>query len=196
MPSIDARITKVEQDASTGWFRITTDHDRIGRLDTKRENLGEEAAQLMREGVLARIEFAERESTNVNPHTNRPYMNRHYESGVALGEKPVAPGIEVIGQTNRRTDPADAWRMCLNKGGELAVLTLPMMPTAQRSFEVQKQIAVAWAEFFFFTALPSQPSFVANGSSFLAPASARSEPAYSGSHGDPGPQHDPDDIPF
>jgi hypothetical protein len=199
MPSIDARITKVEQDPETGWARVHTDDERIKTLDTKRPDLIAEAGQLRVAGVPCRIEFSEKDSRNVNPHSGKPYTNRYYEGAVALGEKPEPQGIDMVTPTGRKTDPGDAWRICLAAGGKLAVATLPMMPTSQRSFEVQKQIALAWAEFFYFTAAPERPSLNGNpGSHFQAPADAGAtrnpgaygEPEYAGLAGSD------DDIPF
>src|SRR5215467_328925 len=79
MATVEARITKVEQDENTGWYRITTDDEHIRRLDTKVAEKAHEAAQLKEQGVLAQIEFTEQQSKNINPHTNAPYMNRYYE---------------------------------------------------------------------------------------------------------------------
>lgn len=156
MSTIEATITTVQQDANTGWYRVATDDERIKRLDTKDSDRAKQAAAL--KGRRSRITFSEKESNNINPHTNRPYMDRYFEAAEALNSQ-SADGIEIVQQgqqTGRKTDPNDAWRMCLNKGGELAVMTLPLMPDDQRSFEIQKQIATAWAKFFYFTPLPAE----------------------------------------
>jgi hypothetical protein len=203
MPTIDAKITKVEQDQATGWYRITTEHDRVQRVETKKHDLAEQAAELMREGVMARIEFTERDSQNINPHTNKPYLNRYYEGAVPLVDPRPQQQIEQV-STGRKTDPNDAWRMCLNKGGELALRTLPMMPTAQRGFDVQRQIARAWAEFFYFTGAPAQPSDGGEGvtqSQFQKPSGPIAAVGHPGAYHDPtagesAPPPGDDDIPF
>lgn len=198
MPSIDARITRIELDQSTGWYRIHTDDERVQRVETKRRDLADEAEKVMQSRMPARIEFSEKEG-NLNPHTQRPYINRYFEKATMLGEPKAEPsGIEVVQQTGRKTDPSDAWRICLAAGGKLAVATLPMMPVAQRSFEVQKQIAVAWAEFFFFSTAPAQASLNGGGvssSQFHPPGDpvASSGP---GAYSDAPPPHSDSDIPF
>src|SRR6266576_891784 len=201
MPSIDARITRVEQDEN-GWFRIHTDDERVKRLDTKLEPKAKEAQALMRERVLARIEFSERETDKVNPNTGRPYPpNRYYESAGQLGDTPDDQ-IPVVQTTRATTAPGEAWRICLAAGGKLAVATLPMMPVQQRSFEVQKQIATAWAEFFFFSEPPAQPTIIGgnnSASSFPAPAATgagRNPGAYDAPLGDAPPPPSDDDIPY
>jgi len=200
MPSIDTHITKVEKDEATGWGRISTDDPNVKTLQTKRPDLLAEAGQLRLSGVLVRIEYTEREG-NVNPNTGRPYLNRYYEKATALGEPPQATdsGVETVRQTRTPTDPDEAWRISLAAGGKLAVMTLPMMPTAQRSFEIQKRIALAWAEFFFFTSRPSRPSVNGNPTSpFQAPTDAGAEHHSPGAYDEPvmAGYTGPDDIPF
>ena len=87
-------------------------------------------------------------------------------------------------------------------GAKLAVQTLPMMPVQQRSFEVQKQIATAWAEFAFFAEPPARPSLNGGGadqSQFHAPAGSASTGG-AGTNLDPipstAPPHGDQDIPF
>jgi hypothetical protein len=72
-------------------------------------------------------------------------------------------------------------------------MTLEYMDRDQRenfSFETQKRIAIAWAEFFMFTPFPSEfgnePAGNGSGSQFQAPV------------GGPGAYQEPefDDIPF
>ena len=184
MPSVEARITKVEQ--SGDWYRIFTDDERIPRLDTKIAEKAKEAAQLKKTEQLALIDYTERQG-NINEHTGRPYMNRYYEKAGALAkpEPDEDDGIERAQPTSqemqRKTDPTDAWRMCLNKGGELAVATLPLMKEGQRDFADQRAIAIAWATVFFATPPPGM-----NGSS---------PPADDHDFEQPPPRGD-DDIPF
>lgn len=153
MPNIEARITKVEQDAGTGWYRISTDHPDVSRLDTKIPEKAREAGALKEQGAVALIDYTEKPG-NINQNTGQRYMNRYYEKAGPLATPEVATGIDVVQPTGRKTDPQDAWRMSLAKAGELAVSTLPLMPEEQRSFEVQKQIALAWARFFYYTPPP------------------------------------------
>jgi hypothetical protein len=199
VPSIDARITKIELDQNTGWYRIHTDDERVQRVETKRRDLADEAEKIMQSRVPARVEFTEREG-NLNSHTGKPYINRYFEKATPLGDSapPASSGIEVVQQTGRKTDPGDAWRICLAAGGKLAVATLPMMPVAQRDFGTQKQIALAWAEFFFFSIAPSQPALNGAGvssSQFQRPADAQPSTG-PGAYSDAPPPHDDNDIPF
>lgn len=163
MPSIDTRITRVEQDPN-GWYRIHTDDPRIKRLDTKQEPLAKEAQAFMRTEALVRIEFSEREG-NINTNTGQPFINRYYERGTQLGETPAQDdGIPRVTPTRAVTDPREAWRICLAAGGKLAVMTMPMLAVADRTIEKQMTLATAWAEFFFFSQAPERPSF--NGAVF------------------------------
>src|SRR5262249_19574194 len=101
-------------------------------------------------------------------------------------------GIEVVRNegVSRKTDPRDAWRMCLNKGRELAVLTMPLMPVEQRAFDTQKRLATAWARFFYFPPAPS-PEEIAFANTPAGPG-AYDEPD---SYETPPPPGD-EDIPF
>lgn len=186
MPSVEARITKVEQDASTGWYRIRTDDERVKQLDTKIAEKAREAAELKKLGARALIEFSEKPG-NINQHTGERYVNRYYEQAGSVEPEKPEDGIDVVQATSRKTDPEDAWRMCLNKGGELAVATLPLMSNEQRSFEVQKQIAIAWAKFFLFTPLPRLEELAFGGGNGFNAGSANP---------DQSPPHGDDDIPF
>lgn len=160
MPTVEARITGVEQDASTGWYRITTDDESIRRLDTKVAEKAREAAELKKSGDLALIEFSEKQGTNINPHTQRPYMNRYYEQAGSVEPETIEapPDIPLITPTRAKTDPDEAWRICLAAGGKLAVATLPLLDKEQQDFDSQKKIASAWARFFFFSHAP-KPEF-------------------------------------
>ena len=157
MPSIEARIVSVEYDPTTEWYRIGTSHERVKRLDTKIGEKAREAAELKKSGELALIEYNERPSKNINPHNNRPYTDRYYERAGSIDQSD--DGITTVAQTGRKTDPGDAWRISLAAGAKLAVATLPLME--QRSFEAQKQVAFAWAEFIYFTAPPQGPGMPA-----------------------------------
>jgi hypothetical protein len=164
MALIEAHITKVEQEVGSEWGRISTDHDTVKQLSTKRPDLIREAAEFKKSGALVGIDYTEQTK---RLDDGRTFRNYYYNSGGALGNGASAAddGIDRIQPTTRKTDPDDAWRMCLNKGGELAVLTLPLMPAEQRDFETQKTIARAWAQFFYFEPRPSgaSPSLSSRG---------------------------------
>ena len=195
MPTVAARVMKVEHDIGTGWYRITTDHAEIKRLDTKIREKAEEAASLKQEGVLAEIEY----SSNPRTVDGRTYQNFRWERGAPSGnggQQAQIPGIETVAKASdefqRRMHPDERWKMALQGGAHLAVETLPYLDPAQRSFEHQKQIAIGWASFLMTT-----PPTVAQSGDPMA-ASSR---AYGWDPSDdPGPEQRPaptdDDIPF
>jgi len=188
MPEVQARITKVTQDPTTGWGTIETDDAVVKKLQTKIAEKLQEAGALKVSGELALISYSEKASTNINPNTGNPYPpNRYYERAGSIEVPKEEPddGIDVVEPTGKRykTDPEDAWRMCLNKGGELAVATLPLMEEDKRDFETQKQIGYAWAKFFMFTPMPGLEELAFGGGNGFGA-------------GDSPPPHGDDDIPF
>jgi hypothetical protein len=98
----------------------------------------------------------------------------------------------------------DIWRICLTSGGKLAVATLPMLAVADRTFDRQKVVAAAWAEFFFFTGPPEGPSFNGSVGQFHAPTAAAAsggpgaydQPIGRSFPGAAPPPHSDQDIPF
>ena len=172
----EVTINDVEHDLARGWFRVKTDK---GRFDTKIPEKAQEALSLR--GKTVRIFYTEQPSQNVNPHTGQPYApNRYYEradevlpsqigDGFAMPQtpsqftQPQAPQpTHVPPQFSTPTaageDPRRAWRILLQTGAKLAVETMPLMPNEQRSFDVQKQIAMAWAKWFWVTPPPATDS--------------------------------------
>jgi|SRR5215472_2854609 len=192
MAEVVANVTKVSKDEATGWYTIETD-DEPKKLTTKNEGPAKAAAALRRDGTRAKLTYTQRDRRD----GDRVYHNYYLDKAEAASQNGSDDdGIEVVKAAagTRTTDPKDAWRMCLNKGGELAVLTMPLMPVEQRDFDTQKRIAFAWARFFFFTPPPAadRPSSLGE-----APAGvhrgAYDEPA-AGYELPPPPQDD--DIPF
>jgi len=180
--TIRATVEKVEHDIGTGWYRISTDHASVKRLDTKKTELAEQAAELKRSGAQAEISYNER----VVNKDGRTYRNYYYENGVPASGN--GSGIETIQpqQQGRKTDPGEAWRIALSVGAKLAVETLPLMAPEQRSFETQKKIALAWASFVFYTPLIENPG--------AALAYAQTAPEPDPEWGSPPPEDE--DIPF
>jgi len=154
MATIEARITGVQKDEGTGWFRIGTDHDKVKRLDTKIEDKAKEALALKRSGEVAVIQYTPK--PRYDEQTGRTYPNNYYEKALAKANGDSADsddGIEVIRPTSRTTNPDDAWRMALSTGAKLAVATLPLME--KRDFNTQKTVALAWADFIVGTPRPN-----------------------------------------
>jgi hypothetical protein len=188
MAVLEARVTKVVRDEATGWYTIETDGE-PKKLATKNEGPANDAAAIRRDGTLATLTYTQRDRRD----GDRVYHNYYLDKAeVSRGRRD--DGIDVVNtaETTRKTAPTDAWRMCLNKGGELAVLTMPLMPVEQRDFDTQKRIAVAWARFFFFSPVPSadQPSGLGE-----TPSGARRGAYNDDSYELPPPPQD-DDIPF
>jgi hypothetical protein len=197
MPTIDTRITKVEQDTATGWFRIHTSDERVKRVDTNRAELAQEAAGFKRNDAPVRLEFTEKESTNINPHTNRPYLNRYYESATALSANGASgDGIERVSPTRPATNPDEAWRICLAAGAKLAVAAAARVEGLE-TLAAQKAMAQRWAEFFYFSKPPDAPS---NGAEQLQVArAAQPQPQQQWADvqlGDEPPPHSDEEIPF
>src|SRR5215471_12283675 len=208
MATIEARITKVEHDVGTGWYSILTDHGEVKKLQTKMIAKAEEAAGL--KGEVALIEYSAKDSQNTNPHTGKPYRNIYYERArTAPSGNGASGGIDTVGGETasgieqaperplRKMDPSEAWRICLGTGAKLALMTLPMMPTEQRTFEVQKQIALAWAMWIFSTPLEGASAYdggPGTNTSGRSPG-AYSEPEPGGGHEQAPPPSD-EDIPF
>jgi hypothetical protein len=126
MPQLRARITEVKPKLNrdgdpTGWFAVTTSGT-PKTLETSQEDLIEEARQWRDNGLLVEIDYDEKESSTINQHTGKPFVNRYYNGATAAKES----DDEVAAQNGRReygwkTDPDDAWRICLSVGLERAV---------------------------------------------------------------------------
>jgi hypothetical protein len=201
-------IDKVEHDVGTGWYRIHVHKDDGSkfRLDTKFEDKAQEAAALMGQPNV-RVWYTERPSQNINQRTGQPYPPDRWYGRAEFGAP--APtgngGIQTIGAevqqqvaqipaaAPRGEDPERNWRICLQTGGKLAVATMPLMPNEQRSFDVQKQIATAWAKFFFFTPVPVWGASSEPASPQVA---YENEPAAVGGGYDAPPPPSDDDIPY
>lgn len=126
MPQLRTRITdvkpKLNRDGDpTGWFAITT-NGTPKTLETSQEELIAEAREYRDAGLLVEIDYDEKESTTINQHTGKPYVNRYYNGASAAKEA----DDEVAARDGRReygwkTDPDDAWRISLSVGLERAV---------------------------------------------------------------------------
>jgi len=164
MPLIEAHIVKVEREIDSDWGKIHTDHDQVKELSTKRPELLREAADFRQSGALVGIDYTEQTKTVQTERGPRTYHNYYYNSGGALagrnGSTASDDGIDIVQPKGGGggEDPDRSWRICLQSGGKLAVATMPLMPVDQRDFATQQTIAIAWAEFFFFTQRPAAPT--------------------------------------
>ena len=183
-------IEKVEHNMETGWFNIKTS---AGRYDTKIKDKADEALALR--GQEVQLWYSPgRASGNINPHTGQPYPpNNYYERAQRIGAAPAANGGGFDAPSGGGGEnPERSWRICLQTGGKLAVATLPLMPNEQRSFDTQKQIALAWAKFFHFTPVPH----LIAGTQVVPPSPEVEEPVAVGGGYDSPPAPTDDDIPY
>ena len=206
--SVECTIQQVESDQSSGWYTIVTDQ---GKFTTKIAENAQEALSLQGQRVL--LYYQERVQTKPAPDGQgmRTYRNRYYSRAGSLGAAAPQSGFVTTGQgqaqpqdggagfvESRGENPERSWRICLQTGGKLAVSTMPLMPNEQRSFDVQKQIALAWAKFFFFTPVPVEIAGTAVMPNPIAsPQEAYEDvPAAVGGGYDEPPPHTDDDIPY
>jgi len=164
MASIEAHITKVygkrnRAGEATGWYVIETEPPLNPAPETKIKEKAQEARGLMESNALVLLDY------NDSPGNPKPgggfYVNRYYEKAGPIGERsnggpeiPLGPAPDSDGDFQRRTNPVDAWRMTLAASAKLAVETLPLMPVEQRTFDTQKRIALAWAQWLIATPPP------------------------------------------
>src|SRR5215475_4409285 len=106
MATLEARIRNVEQ--AGDWYRISTDHDKVKRLDTKIEAKAKEAFQLKKSGELAVIEYTHRPRHDES--TGRTYHNYYYEKALAKADDGDGDGIPTVEPTRSKTAPDEAWR--------------------------------------------------------------------------------------
>jgi hypothetical protein len=189
------------------WIDIFFGEDApIKKASTKSEKRAEQALQIRDSGKpwmlsTTDVEGKQKDDGGYWPDTH------YFDGGEEIG--PSGRGfdepdpLDQPGQFGRRTDPFDAWRMCLNKGGEMALRQLPLLPPDKRSFAHQRQIAWNWACFFFFTPAPSSPpEFPRNGGHPSTPEQqAASGDVYVGAAAtgegyDSPPEYGDSDIPF
>lgn len=229
---LDTVIREVEFDPTSGWYAVITDD---GKLTTKRQDLATQALSLKDKSsrVFGQEQIVSKPAPDGSGM--RTYRNRYFdraEETNGFGPNPVqaaqaaqaaaAGGFTTIGgrtpeqqqeqfaaptpQERSKTNKEDAWRMALTSGSERAVQTLPLMPNEQRTFEIQKSIAMAWAKFIFFTPVPTSTVLAQQGDP-PTPEQAYAMPRPfagqgPGTYDEPGsghetpPPHTDDDIPY
>jgi len=183
MPLLEARprITKVEQEVGSPWFRIGTEDPEIKGLSTQDQDRATEALGLKGERVL--LKYDER-IVNKN---GRTYNNRYYQSATRAEPEAPAPQFDQVEPKRAGLPDKERWSISLGVGIKAAVATLPYFPDDQRTFELQKQVALGWARFHFFTPMPEREMAFAGGATTP------------GAYDDPGSELPPpadDDIPY
>lgn len=192
MALVQAHIVKVEQEIGSEWATIHTDDSTVKKLTTKRPELVSEAAGFKNAGVLVGIDYTERSKTVQTENGPRTYRDFYYNGGGALGNGASAstasiPGVDMVPSgTTRGEDPDRSWRICLQSGGKLAVATLPLLPEHERTPADQLILARFWAEFFFFTPRPNEPSNAMQPSGYTYEPQGIDAP----------PPYDDSDIPY
>lgn len=169
MPSVNAHVTKIEHDVSTGWFRIATDDPTVKRLDTKRAEIAHQAAAFKQSGALAALEFTQNTRTLDDGRTfENFYLERAVAAQAALPMTNGDSAIETITPTMRKTEPGDAWRITLAASAKLAVGCIPVLEKGgyELNLEALQRLALTWAEFLWTTPAPGaqpEPSFTSTG---------------------------------
>lgn len=184
--TLETTIQSVEHDMANGWFTVITAD---GKFSTKIREKADEALGLR--GKKVALEYTEQ----IKHKDGRQYRNRYYERA---SEAFAGDGGGFTETNSRRTPMEDAWRMSLGAGVKAAVDTLPMLPPEQRTFEAQKQIALAWGRFIFLTEPPNVADMLQQPpASWNPPAPVPvSHGAYSEPNMESPPPHSDDDIPF
>lgn len=150
MATIEARITKVEQQEGSQWATIYTDNPDVAKLTTSIAAKVREAGALKRSGEVALIQYSHKQRHD--DATGRTYDNYYYER--AQTRAPEAheddTGIDTVpvdsgSNTYRKTDPEDARRMARSTAGYLTLQTLPLME--QKDPETQLRIADFWERY-------------------------------------------------
>jgi hypothetical protein len=215
VPAIEARIERVTQRPQGGYdIFIETRQGREMRLQTWRDENANEAGRVRMTGEFWLVDYSESQGKNINPHTNQPYINRFFETASPLAAQAPgngASGIDPLPQQQQqahagidnlpapapRLDPVREWRIALAVGGKLAVATMPLMKEHERTFEIQKQIALAWALWVYET---PPPTTSATSSAPPPPSYAQETNAHvaqPGAYNEPGQGYPtPDDIPY
>ena len=145
---VETTIDRVEQEVGSPWFRIATSDPEVKGLSTQDQDRATEALGLKAKRVL--LKYEER-IVNKN---GRTYHNRYYQEAA---EKTAAPEPQFDQVEPKRAGLPDRerWSISLGVGIKAAVATLPFFPEEQRTFELQKQVALGWARFHFFSPMPS-----------------------------------------
>jgi hypothetical protein len=143
----------------TGFYVIETDPPLKPPIETKIKEKAQEARGFMESKALVLIDYTE--SQGNQKQDGSYFLNRYYEKAGSLAAPSNGASEIPLGPVPPSTrgyddDPAKVWRIALSVGAKLAVDTMPMMPTEQRTFEAQKRIAYAWAEWLISTQSPSQ----------------------------------------
>ena len=170
---IEVTIQTVEFDQNSGWYAILTDK---GKYTTKVKALAEEALGLVGHYVL--LKFKEKTTTKPAPDGDgyRTYVDKYFNGAIESGTAPPqGEGFKIVGAAQAAQAAAqagegfsppseprrggmtreDQWRVTLLAGAKLAVQTMPLLPSEQRTPETQLQIALWWARWAWFQPVPS-----------------------------------------
>src|SRR5262249_33380950 len=146
MPQLRTRITEVKPKLNrdgdpTGWVAIPTTGT-PKTLEPWQEDLIAEAREWRDNGLLVEIDYDEKESTTINQHTGKPFVNRYYNGATAAKEAEDAV-VAAAGQREFawRTHPDDAWRISLSVGLERAVELLGQDAPTEKVWKVGHDLA-------------------------------------------------------
>jgi hypothetical protein len=166
--TVEATIQSVEFD--NGWYRVNTDQ---GEFSTKYQDRGIEAQQFQGQRVLINFQQGDpRQGRNgqwyqsrylsgitspgyVAPQLPGAQPGPPQQGGFAQAPSPSMPGPSAMPQQPTlpprqmgEDENTRNTRIMRQTAGKLAVWTLPLVPSEQRTFENQIAIAEAWMRYF------------------------------------------------
>ena len=171
------RITGVEENEDTGWFKAETDGF-PKTLQTNRDPQGREMGRFKVEGTRIIVSYVHKHKVLDD---GRAFDNYYYYGGSPAAEQNGSDddGITRVKQTAAEKTPAEAWRIALSVGSERAVALAPSLPQGKADFVTIWALSYEFAKRIFLTPPPQadelEPLVMSPG--------AYDEP-------------DPDDIPF
>jgi hypothetical protein len=159
--TVEATIQSVEFD--NGWYRVNTDQ---GEFSTKYQDRGSEAQQFIGQRVLIAFQQGDpRQGRNGQWYQSRylsritspgyvaPQLPGAQQGGFAQAPSPQMPGPpppqpQLPPRQQGEDENTRNTRIMRQTAAKLAVWTMPLVPSEQRSFENQLAIAEAWMRYF------------------------------------------------
>lgn len=147
----EATIQSVTHDAQSGWYTITTDQ---GEFSTKFPEPAQEAHGYVGQRVtLVYQEPPPRQGRNGQWYQSR-YLRRIIAAYGAPQQQPMHPSVQAF-QPERPAQPqappqqdSRELRIMRQTAAKLAVQTIALVPSDERSFSNQVAVAEAWLRYF------------------------------------------------
>lgn len=162
--TLEVTIQSVELDG--GWYRVNTDQ---GEFSTKYQDRGVEAQQYVGQRVLIAFQQGDpRQGRNgqwyqsryLSGITSPGYVQPQLQQQQGFAQQPSPQGVAPQQQPQANVQPQQPpiqrgedentrnTRIMRQTAAKLAVWTMPLVPSEQRSFENQLAIAEAWMRYF------------------------------------------------